>query len=243
MKKIILLFSIIVMVCCSCTQSIRYTMTDVKPVMENALKSVTLSIYITEDQRRDKSPYKKWIFSESSKNRSNCINIEKKYGKLLVADEIEKRVVEHLNMKNCFKSVLRNQPDVSDFVVIFKLKSFVGKTVINQKAQTAEVAGAQFGFIGSLITSAWTSGMHSRLIYNINYAEVTIHDNKRDVTLPELCVLSAGSVKIPAVTHCNDVFYHLNKKLKNHNDKFADVISNKIIAQITGKEFEVEEEY
>lgn len=237
MRKLIILLTFGILLN-SCSPGIEYRMKDIPVAAENDLKSLSISIQISEDLRNLESPYKEFIFSEDYKNNSTCYNLEKQYDvDVSVPGEIERTISEHINAKQYFKNVYINMPDSADFNITMKLKSFVGKTEVNGTAHAAKMTRQLVGgIIGGLIGGLIERNQKSKLSYSIEYEQVIIHDEFKNSDIPQFSYSSVGSVEIPGVADCSIIYPYINSILKEHNEKFSKLLSDKLLEYLSEKE-------
>jgi hypothetical protein len=214
-----------------CAPTINYNLNGITSIKNIDLGKITISVQPFTDSRKDTSYLSGKIFDTAQKNDFECYNLQIKYGKLVVGNQMAKVLSMHLDSLKVFKTVFFNNKDAADLILNGNVSCFAAHSQINQSAQNAEkigmALGPVFGIMG-LVSSVGLNGiligMKSNIDYEIKYTNIMVSDKNGNTIyeIPEY--LTKANKKIRAVTDCGEIFGIINAELKEHNTKLLSKI-------------------
>jgi phenylpyruvate tautomerase PptA (4-oxalocrotonate tautomerase family) len=221
--KIILIGLVTVFSSCTINKTITYSTKDIQSNQDQKLSKIIFDVEEFTDKRKDSSD--NGIFYVNPRKckldgQQVCINSERHYKKEPVPRQITHMLVEHLNKKNSFKTVVMNKKDTADYYISGNLTKFYGK----QGFSTAAAVGAQFGLIGALATAgAKTKG---KIIFEIT--DLKIYDKKNQVVKDIGTFRKEYEGDFPADAYCWCIFDNVNAKLKEYFTELIGTIETEL---------------
>lgn len=222
--KVIFIGLVIALSSCTVNKTISYSIKDVPSNNKDQnLSRLILDVEEFADKRKDIKD-NTILFNNPKQFKLDgqpvCINSEKHYKKSPVTRQITNMLVDHLNKRNSFKTVVMNKKDTADYYLSGSLTRFYGK----QGYSTAASVGAAFGLIGALATA----GTKTKGKIIIEITDLKIFDKNNRLVKDIGTITKEYEDVFPADAYCWSIFNMVNVKLKDYFSELIETIETEL---------------
>jgi hypothetical protein len=221
--------------CASLHSNIKYDLDDIKESTNKQLKEVVLDVRAFEDARKS-VPENAILFSESYDDYylkvgevEHCVNKESIYSlnKMDVPSQISTIISKHLNKRGALKSVTEdNKETQADYYLTGKLTRFYGQ---QEYVQGSKGAAIIFGAIGAL----GAMSVEKPLMVEIEFVDLAVYKNDGQLLADIGRVYGKFEEERTGGNKCENLYRHVNEKLRHVIDKLADKIETAMLNSIS----------